>query len=238
MTPSNDTVDAQEERLCYKQIRIFAESNMGKTGFDTQFPPEARAVMDRLVEIKAAGEFSRLSPDLQSKWMRLHDAHNFIPSGRSVCVAVFGLVSQMASLNGRIGTIRGDIGDAYNPQEGQWRVTFAKYEANGESQDFTLLIHSDNLKTPGGIYRSNSFAEGLFSNRCRMNHACDANTGVMDSGPSAVIIATRLIAEGEELTCNYIGDHTDLSAAQRRDLLKGKYNFLCQCTLCVAGIHV
>ena len=234
----SNAADAQELKRCQDLLEVFANMHLGKEGFENEFPAEAREVLDRIVEIKAVDAFDRLPIESQVKWMELHDAHQSIPSGRSCVVAIVGLESEKGkALNGRIGKIAGH--NAYDRATGRWRVTFAKCESKGEKEDFDMAIKATNLKTAGGVYRTNAWHEGLFERRSRLNHSCDPNTVATECGDGAIaIVARRDLREGEQLFGSYISDHPNLPAAERREMLQGKYKFHCQCRLCEAGIRV
>lgn len=197
-------------------------------------------VMDRLTEILVVNKFHRIPKELQEKFMALHDAHNIIPAGRAAeCpVVVFGLESNRGKqLNGRRATVVTNARQAND----RWMVTFSNCEANSTATYFSMAIKAKNLKTPGGIYRTNAFPDGVFEYRSRINHACNANTNSMEIEGTVAIVANRCIEEGEEITCNYINTSagsadTSLSAVQRRDYLKGKYNFHCVCQFCESGM--
>jgi len=238
----SDAADAQELKRCQDLLEVYANMHLGKEGFQNEFPAEARAVLDRIVEIKAVDAFGRLPEAERVKWMALHDAHQISTthhSPRESCVVVVvGLESERGrALNGRVGKISGQ--NAYDRAADRWRVTFAKCEAAGEAQEFDMAIRARNLKTAGGIYRTNAWPEGLFEWRSRMNHSCDPNTAARESeGGAVAIVACRDVEVDAELTCNYIIDHPNLSATERQDLLKSKYGFDCQCRFCEAGARV
>lgn len=199
--------------------------------------------MDRLTEILVVDKFQRVPKELQEKFMSLHDAHNNILAGLAAgCpVTVCGLESEKGKqLNGRTATVGRQVTNA-RQGNGRWMVTFSNCEANSTVNTFSMAIQAKNLMTPGGIYRSNAFPDGVYEYRSRINHACYANTDSVKHEDTVAVVANKCIEEGEELTCNYISTsagsaNTNLSAAQRRDYLMGKYNFHCMCRLCEAGM--
>lgn len=231
-----DPADRDELQTLLEQMFVFANTHGHKQGM-AKFPPEAQAVMDRLIEIKTADEFRRCSKNVQEKWMALHDAHHLIPEGRDfVVVAATGLTSEAGQrLNGRIGRVVGGRGElSADGITRRWPAEFVFQDGQRE----TKKLKAQNLKTPGGVFRSNAFDEGLFEYRCRMNHSCSPNVVadeiVVRGRKRMQIVAVRDIAVGDEVTCCYI-EREGLNTAQRRELLQGKYNFLCQCQRCGAA---
>ncbi|CAD7944034.1 unnamed protein product [Amoebophrya sp. A120] len=104
-----------------------------------------------------------------------------------------------------------------------------------------LWLKEENLKTPGGIWKTNAFGDGreggIFEDISRLNHSCEPNCKqrVLCDTPS--IVATRDIAEGEELTICYTSEELRAKkASERRAWLLRKYNFLCSCRKCTAEL--
>lgn len=71
-----------------------------------------------------------------------------------------------------------------------------------------------------------------------INHSCDPNTHAMKSGEdedgSAVLLAKRGIAPGEEVTISYIDESLDF--AERSAALQD-YGFVCGCRRCTAHLE-
>ena len=94
------------------------------------------------------------------------------------------------------------------------------------------------VKTAGNIMRTNSFSEGnpprgvLFELISRMNHSCDPNVGKRFDGTQAEIYALGTIRKGEELTLNYMPSEAHKPLDIRREMLRVKYNFMCNCARC------
>ena len=100
------------------------------------------------------------------------------------------------------------------------------------------LIKRENLKTPGGVSRTNGFQRGehgrLYEKMSRFNHSCKPNTTeleVNDVG-KVFLVAARDIKKGEELTVQYGATG---STSDRKAFLEMKYNFDCQCEACQAN---
>mmetsp|Transcript_65413 Transcript_65413/g.181991 ORF Transcript_65413/g.181991 Transcript_65413/m.181991 type:complete len:331 (-) Transcript_65413:24-1016(-) len=104
-------------------------------------------------------------------------------------------------------------------------------------------------------------SQALCLQASRVNHSCLPNatwqldgqraplgghpggsTAVAESEPIGTFVAPfrlslrtkRAVAQGEELTIDYIPDLAHLDAAERRNLLKKEYGFLCSCKRCAA----
>ena len=73
----------------------------------------------------------------------------------------------------------------------------------------------------------------LFSVICLMNHSCSPNVQIVYSSGShsAVAIAQRLIAPGEEMCINYVDVDDESTTAERRAELM-HYGFTCRCERC------
>jgi len=65
-----------------------------------------------------------------------------------------------------------------------------------------------------------------------INHSCDPNTFVIDTGGSQVTIASRIIKEGEEINHVYMGHFGDTDKEKRQKSLSEKYHFWCSCEAC------
>ncbi|KAJ3321318.1 hypothetical protein HDV06_004422 [Boothiomyces sp. JEL0866] len=65
------------------------------------------------------------------------------------------------------------------------------------------------------------------------NHSCDANAFVVFNGPTAKLISSREIKEGEQIFISYISSFTH--KAERQKLLKKNYLFECKCRWCTGA---
>lgn len=198
-------------------------------------------LMDRLSVVFISERFRECSLSQQELWMSLHDQHQVIPTAYASPVGIFDLVGEQGRWNGKIGVAKS------SRQGGRY---FEVEVENEVGQVETLLVSRENLKTPAGILRSNSFEDGgLFQLRCRINHSCRPNThallaadaaleipGVVARDPrEIVVVAARDIREGEELTNSYFNFSPGQSAAARRDILSSNFGFECWCQLCTAN---
>eukprot|EP00747_Dinoflagellata_sp_TGD_P013197 gnl/TRDRNA2_/TRDRNA2_122337_c1_seq2.p1 gnl/TRDRNA2_/TRDRNA2_122337_c1~~gnl/TRDRNA2_/TRDRNA2_122337_c1_seq2.p1 ORF type:complete len:119 (+),score=11.02 gnl/TRDRNA2_/TRDRNA2_122337_c1_seq2:130-486(+) len=105
---------------------------------------------------------------------------------------------------------------------------------NGECE----AIEPENLKTPGGIWRTNVYdfpptgTQVLFALLSRINHSCVPNVQKQRSRRTDefVVTAVRNIREGEELCISY--GVPEGSVNERRAWLDMKYKFVCHCEAC------
>ncbi len=234
-----------------QELDPFVVANEGKE--QPEYPAEARKIIERQIELRARDEYPKISANQKVKWMSLHDAHQKIPKDCGP-VGIFGLKSDTGKrMNGKIGEVKD-----YHENTQRYAVKVPKYEE-------LKLIKRQNLKSPGGIFRTNAFrTQGLFETRCRINHSCDPNTSsdpqdlpsimfamLEDESDSvedfigqlksvrpdeSAVVARRYIAKGEELTCSYID--CNLSTQERTEILQMKYNFLCNCTACTNNVTI
>lgn len=65
-----------------------------------------------------------------------------------------------------------------------------------------------------------------------INHSCNPNTFVIDVRDRQVTVASRDIAEGEEITQIYLGHFGDTEREKRQRLLMERYHFQCLCEAC------
>jgi len=152
------------------------------------------------------------SPRIDEIW-ELHDAHRTADVGDPVTID--GLVSDAGRpLNGT----RGRVVDKVNDR-------LAVELANSTRKH----VKPCNLKTLGGIVRTNSFEYRgqslLYKLLCRVNCACGpaANvTKVTMDGGVAYVMTTKEIKKGEEILIDYLPGE---SGVAKRELLRVKYNF-------------
>lgn len=231
-----------------KKIGRFARK-YGHLEGAARYPPEAKMMMDEATEYATSYLYWQSSNDQQEKWFALHDCHHRCPLDTTVCV--FGLESEQGRrLNGRVGRV-----SCTEQSIGRVGVQFSDPPSEKS-------IAIKNLKTPGGVWRSNAIGDaGLFETLCRMNHSCNPNVAVLrannrthDSDSDSdldsdqrtheqVAIATRHIKMGEQLLVDYtnmstctVEDEEELAVTQRREKLLMKYDFECQCERCMAEL--
>eukprot|EP00392_Amoebophrya_sp_AT5.2_P006457 g6469.t1 len=245
----------QEVRRLGGLIQDAMQRHMGKAGFNDEYPPEVRAVIDKLIDlINAEACRNDVSEAVRRKWFALHDAHCQVPKTagkegpeRPYYVGAFGLTSEKGkTVNGDVGIVKG-----YDASKDRFCV---KFDSLGDG-DCLLLLKSSNLKTANGCLRTNAFDEGLFELRCRMNHACrganntfactvseyndlmagkkvrERKTGkrilfrpmIPRHEKECVILATKDIKKGQELTVNYVQGEEPKTTAMRQEQLWEKY---------------
>ena len=234
----NPVLDAEIRELQTKLGIANKKYRKIDSSFSDKYPLEARILLDRIAAIISEKDFELESKDVQEKWLALHDAHQDIRT--DTVIGIFGLRSEKGKLlNGQIANCRG-----FDKSKERYII-----ECNDQSPEHAekILLKKENLKTVSGIFRSNSYTDGLFETRSRLNHACKANTntlsvpeynqllgkGLIATQPNECItIAKENIKTGEELTHCYILTGSGKSANIRREELREKYKFECQCESC------
>ena len=179
------------------------------------------------------GDRVRVEADAVEKLFALEDAFR-TPIVKEQ-VAVDGLVTDAGKLlNGQLGIVV-EVGERCKV-----RLRDGKLRS----------IKRANLKTAGGVVRTNSFTDHgekqqgrggkLFSKFCRLNHACGSAANVCKSfqddedGVRRVHVVTlRPVKKGQELLISYLGpEEASRNAAGRNAWLKMTYNFDCKCAVC------
>ena len=79
------------------------------------------------------------------------------------------------------------------------------------------------------------YAYGLFPHASYFNHDCAPNTFKFTKGRDVFFRSIKPLKAGDELFISYVlvSDHTEL----RRQQLMETYQFMCQCSRCVAGVR-
>ena len=67
------------------------------------------------------------------------------------------------------------------------------------------------------------------------NHSCDPNTSRINVGSATVLVATRTIAAGEEVSDIYSMHHSEIPQRQRGGWLEKNFFFTCGCQACQEG---
>ena len=167
-------------------------------GHPAKYPPEARVLLDRLCDKGQSLEYRRMSPRAKAKYASLEDSFRKIEEGTPVIVT--GLTSA-AGL--RLNLLCGVAG---NFDGRRWTVQLG---TEGRKK-----IKPENLKTPGGVMRTNVFGSlpeetgVLFESVCRINHSCVPNLVLQqfrsDDGVVTFVPSTlRNIDAGEQLFIDY-----------------------------------
>ena len=242
--PTGNPILDAEIRDLQMQIALANKRYNEKTSFGEKYPPEARIHLDRIAAIVAERGFQSESNDVKEKWLSLHDAHKDIRLDTPV--GIYGLSSEKGkSFNSKVGYCRG-----FDKSKQRFIVECFK---STDSDPERVLLKKENLKTVSGIFRSNSFHEGLFEKRCRMNHSCNSNTktcsvseynqvfgkDLISNHPNeCVTFAKRDITANEELTGCYLSYPKRKPVDIRREELRVKYNFECNCEMCAKEIDI
>ena len=210
-------------------------ANAGREGTDA-YPVEAREAIESIVALSATVQLASLDAETVDRVFAFEDSFRTAIAGEHVCVD--GLASAAGQLlNGRRGVVLRVEGN------GRRRVRLL----GGPAGETDKAVKAENLKSIGGILRTNSFEDEnrakLFETLCRFNHACGASanvTKIFDKSRTeagarcAYVMTLRDIRRGEELCIDYIvgSNESSLDTAPRRAYLQMKYNFVCQCSKC------
>ena len=230
----NPILDAEIRELQTKIGVANKKYKQRDSSFNERYPSEARILLDRMAAIISEKDFESKSKDVQEKWLALHDAHQDVR--KDTLIGIFGLTSEKGMLfNGKIAYCRGFD----NSKE--------RYIVECTPNPEKVLLKKENLKTVSGVFRSNSYMEGLFETRCRMNHSCKPNTETLsvpqynelhgkaliaNQPNECITIAKEDIKAGQELTAYYITIGAGKNVNIRREELREKYRFECQCESC------
>lgn len=97
-----------------------------------------------------------------------------------------------------------------------------------------ISIFRNNAFDLGGLSK---FRQAVFHQISRLNHSCLPNAQANFDEPLGVfnVHSTREIKSGEELTLNYLPDHS-APRDSRQSRLQGTYNFACACPACDLSI--
>eukprot|EP00398_MALV-I-01_sp_L67-1_P000438 gene438-890_t len=193
------------------RIRIASMLNQGWYSEEERFSPAVKKDLDRHFEIGLIAKFLTLSDEKQNQWMSLHDAFQDIPTNCISLVFIFGCDSgKQLVLNGRFGESQGFDSESQS------------YFVKIDGQEDLVKIKRENLKTPGGVFRTNCYPTGLFEIRSRMNHSCAPNVESFQVGKSNdgeyEFRACRDIQAGEELTACYL-NWSEATTEKRRAVI-------------------
>ena len=210
-------------------------ANAGREGTDA-YPAETREAIEGIMALSATVELASRDAATVDRVFALEDSFRKAIAGEHVCVD--GLASAAGKLlNGRRGVVR-------RVEDDGRRCVRLLGGAAGETDK---AIKRENLKSIGGIIRTNSFEDEnrakLFETLCRFNHACGASANVKFSFENLItgtgarcahVTTLRDIRRGEELCIDYIdgSNEASLDTASRQAHLQMKYNFVCQCSKC------
>ena len=92
-----------------------------------------------------------------------------------------------------------------------------------------------------GIYKTNTFTQGVYLQVSKFNHFCQQNAEIFwnQDSNTAYLRALRKIKEGDEITICYIDDDKSRwTREERRGDLKSVYNFDCACEVIATGEQV
>jgi SET domain-containing protein len=67
----------------------------------------------------------------------------------------------------------------------------------------------------------------------RSNHSCAPNLAIaFEAGLVVAVSAVRDVAAGDELFLGYIASEMGAPTSKRREVLRERYNFVCDCERC------
>ena len=206
-----------------EELQIFTDmySHLPR-GHPDRYPPRAREVLDRLCDKGQAHAYEQLSATEKAKYAALEDSFRKITPDTPVILT--GLTSEA----GRQLNCLSGIASAFDGH--RWAVLMPSRSGK--------KIKPENLKTPGGICRTNSFCfsgkDVLLEQMCRINHSCVPNAMIQQPSNvqfrSYILIARCDIRKGEQIFIDY--GVPKGSTEERRDFLRMKYNFTCHCKAC------
>jgi hypothetical protein len=150
--------------------------------------------------------------------------------------------------------VRSQPGDKHSAQEMLHRAVRERFDALSGAKKETVMSLTDAFRFDGepslrGIINSNGLPIGhaddeartpqqaLFALTCRLNHSCKSNARYIwrsDLGRE-LVIASRPIAQGEEVTVQYKTCYGP--RAMRQALMRKHFNFDCACAACKEPSH-
>ena len=74
--------------------------------------------------------------------------------------------------------------------------------------------------------------DGLYPTVCLLNHSCDTNVYKYFSGDTIVVVASKNIEMGDEVTEGYFPSVQVIPRDERRMWLAEHYMFYCKCSAC------
>eukprot|EP01062_Namystynia_karyoxenos_P081755 TRINITY_DN904_c0_g1_i5.p1 TRINITY_DN904_c0_g1~~TRINITY_DN904_c0_g1_i5.p1 ORF type:complete len:900 (+),score=151.34 TRINITY_DN904_c0_g1_i5:164-2863(+) len=122
-----------------------------------------------------------------------------------------------------------------------WETYAEAVMAHGEQREGEALLRA--MQGATAVARGTVHARALFPVTSCLNHSCAPNVVAVRQFPApaardpdvVAVLASREVAEGEELLLSYLTDeHLALPAAERRQILRVQYLFDCDCSRCSA----
>ena len=142
-------------------LAALAATTKGRVGA-ARYPPAARKMMDRMCELVTTVRLAKkaMVPAYLKRFWKLADCHAGDVDLERCVVCVAGLVSEEGMrLNGSMGVAKAKVADS---ADNRWEVEFETGSAKS--------IRACNLKTAGGIARTNGFDLG--HGACFLVRAC------------------------------------------------------------------
>lgn len=199
------------------------------------YPQEVAALMAQVTEINCQRAYATLPADARHDWTCLMSEFGVAAGCRAHIV---GLASDAgAHVNGRAVTVVD-----FNEASSRWNCQLRGEEAEGVPTHLhNIALRAVNLATLGGIFRTNAMgyksneyeaSAALYSLFCRCNHSCNPNVNKKIDAATGKLqaFANTVLREGTELKITYTG--LQLPVHKRRELLRSKYAFTCECERC------
>lgn len=131
--------------------------------------------------------------------------------------------------------IRGYFGEERKMRKIGSSLTMEEVEVAGIAVQLLELAQYNIQEVTGGSEQDRSIGHGLYCAASLINHGCDSNVTKYYNGSSLVVVASRDIQEGEEVTDCYLPPNVrDMAVEKRRAWLNHFYRFYCECPACVA----
>ena len=110
----------------------------------------------------------------------------------------------------------------------------------GVYQTNSFLLGGGRSSASDGTDESNSYDEnygGLFLTIARINHSCRPNANHIWRADlqTTLVLATRDIELGDEISITYMGSGECLDTAGRQSYLEERFSFVCGCDMCAEG---
>ncbi|KAI1109170.1 hypothetical protein F5Y14DRAFT_433521 [Nemania sp. NC0429] len=171
------------------------------------------------------------------------EGHDFLPTPVRALVQVLlrpELAAAMADLQGHVDGFRRDAGKLWADMELQAMAAlhYIGREGNAKNQAEAVEILCKLQVNSFSRLDEDLGQTGLFMNPALalVNHSCTPNAFVQFAGRKALLHAYQQIEKDEEVEISYIDCNMHLS--HRREILKARYQFACNCPRCQGDLDV
>jgi len=130
--------------------------------------------------------------------------------------------------------IRGYFGEERSRSKVPSSLTVEEVEVGGIVVQFLELSQYNIQEVTQGSEQDKSIGNGLYCATSLINHSCDCNVTKYYNKDRLVLVASRDILEGEEITDCYLPENVrNMEVDKRRAWLHHFYRFYCECAACV-----